>query len=322
MKQHYPAFSVVIPTYNRAALILRTLESVWRQTYPHYEIIVVDNCSTDNTLEVLEPYVRAQRLRLIKHETNRERAQSRNTGMAAATGDYLTFLDSDDLMYPTNLEDAANYRSDHPESKCFHNLYEFVDDQGKLVYRPRFPAVENQIKGIASGNFMSCIGDFIHRDIYTHHRFSTDPEIIGGEDWDFWLRVLAIYKLGRIEKINSGVVQHEGRSVNHQDMASLEQGLKKIKQNICTDPELAGIYSPYLKFIESSSLMYLATLANAGQCYKPALSYLYRAARKNPGVLVTSRFIRTLQIAIQGIVGRQGGRLQDKAEPARAKPRT
>src|SRR6266540_1237504 len=101
----FPLFSIVIPTYNRAALILGTLQSIWQQTYPHYEVIVVDNCSTDNTVEVLEPYIRTQRIKFIQHERNFERARSRNTGMSAATGDFLTFLDSDDLMYPNIIED-------------------------------------------------------------------------------------------------------------------------------------------------------------------------------------------------------------------------
>lgn len=297
----FPAFSVVIPTYNRAALIMRTLESVWGQTYRHYEIIVVDNCSTDNTLEVLDPHVRSKRIKLIRHETNRERAHSRNTGMSVATGDFVTLLDSDDLMYPANLEDAAKFIEDHPESKCFHNLFEFVNGEGKIIYRPRFPDLQNQLKSIAQGNFMSCIGDFIHREIYARYRFNTDPEIIGGEDWDFWLRVLAKHKLGRIEKVNNGVVHHEGRSVNGQDIHILERGLRRLVQNIEADPELMDAYAPYLNCIEASSRIYLATLANASNAYKMALSYLYSAAKNDMSVLRTPRFLRTAQIALKGL---------------------
>ena len=299
-----PFFSIVIPTYNRAALIAATLESVWRQTYNHYEVIVVDNCSEDNTEEVLEPYIRARRLTFIKHDQNYERARSRNTGMSAAKGDFLTFLDSDDLMYGTNLEDAATYISARPDSKCFHNLYEYLDRSGNVVYRPRFPDLRNQIKSIARGNFMSCIGDFIHREIYTQDKFNTDPAIIGSEDWDFWLRVLSRYKVGRIEKINSAVVQHEGRSVNNENISSLQQGLERVARNIIDDPFLASVYAPYVKCIESASMIYLATVANAGGSHKLALSYLFSAAKKDIGVLRTLRFLRVLQIAIFGFAAR------------------
>src|SRR5207253_10171501 len=206
----YPSFSVVIPTYNRATFIKATLQSVLSQTYPHFETIVIDNCSTDNTEEVLEPFIRAGQIRFIKHEQNFERARSRNTGMCAASGDFVTLLDSDDFMYPNNLADAADYARAHPEIKCFHNLFEYVDSQGHVLRRMPMPSLKNQLKAIANGNFMSCIGDFIHREIYQRYRFDTTAELTGGEDWEFWLRVLADYKVGRIEKINSGILQHPG----------------------------------------------------------------------------------------------------------------
>ncbi|MCA1594045.1 MAG: glycosyltransferase, partial [Acidobacteria bacterium] len=107
------SFSVVIPTYNRADLIVKTLRSVLAQTYPHFEVIIVDNCSTDNTQEVLQPFLASGQVRFVRHERNYERARSRNTGMSLATGDFVTLLDSDDLMYPSNLEDAARYAAAH-----------------------------------------------------------------------------------------------------------------------------------------------------------------------------------------------------------------
>src|SRR5882724_11938707 len=96
---HEPLFSVVIPTYNRAGLISRTLNSVLCQTYQDFEVIVVDDASTDDTEQILEPLIRTQKIRYIKHDQNYERAKSRNTGMENASGHFLTFLDSDDLMY-------------------------------------------------------------------------------------------------------------------------------------------------------------------------------------------------------------------------------
>ncbi|MGH9960893.1 MAG: glycosyltransferase family 2 protein, partial [Pyrinomonadaceae bacterium] len=218
----YPFFSVVIPTYNRAAFIEATLRSVLSQSYPHYEIIVVDNCSTDHTKQLLEPLIRSGQIHFIEHEQNYERARSRNTGMNAARGDFVTLLDSDDFMYPNNLADAADYACAHPDIKCFHNLYEFVDSERRVLRRYPMPSLNNQLKAIASGNFMTCIGNFIHREIYQRYQFDTTKELIGGEDWEFWLRVLADYRVGRIEKINSGILQHDGRSVNNQSLDSMK----------------------------------------------------------------------------------------------------
>lgn len=292
-----PFFSVVIPTYNRASFIGATLKSVLNQTYPHYEIIVVDNCSTDKTLEVLQPFIAAGQIHLIKHEKNYERARSRNTGMSAALGDFVTLLDSDDFMYPNNLADAAEYAIAHPEIKCFHNLYELVDFQGDVLKRYPMPSLENQLKAIARGNFLSCIGDFIHREIYQRYQFDTTPELIGGEDWEFWLRVLADYKVGRIESVNSGILQHAERSVNNQNLESMKRGLDFLHAKLIADPHLSSAYGPYLKRIRASSLLYMAILANTGGLFSEAKKYLKEAVGIDFRLLASPRLWRVARRA-------------------------
>jgi glycosyltransferase involved in cell wall biosynthesis len=95
-------FSVIIPTYNRASLIAETLDSVFAQTFSDYEVIVVDDGSTDDTTQVLEAYV--DRVRLLRQATNKGPGAARNLGAAAAQGRYLAFLDSDDLWFPWTLQ--------------------------------------------------------------------------------------------------------------------------------------------------------------------------------------------------------------------------
>jgi glycosyltransferase involved in cell wall biosynthesis len=294
----YPFFSVVIPTYNRASFIGATLESVLSQTYPHYEIIVVDNCSTDNTDEVLQPFIQTGRIRFIKHEQNYERARGRNTGLSVANGDFVTLLDSDDFMYPANLADAAEYARMHPDIKCFHNLYEFVDANRRVLQRLPMPSLSNQLKAIAGGNFMTCIGDFIHREIYQNYQFDTTEAMIGGEDWDFWLRILADFKVGRIEKINSGILQHGGRSVNNQDLESMKRGLDHLYEKLTTDLHLRAVYGPDLKRIRANSLLYLAILANTSGLFSEARKYLFEAIKVDFGLIANQRFWRVGRRAV------------------------
>ena len=297
MNEH-PSFSVVIPTYNRAGFIEATLKSVLGQTYSSYEVIIVDNCSTDDTDQVLEPYIKAGQIRYIKHDQNYERARSRNTGMQAAQGDFVTLLDSDDFMYPNNLADAAEYARAHPEIKCFHNLFESVDATGKMLYRYPMPELRNQLKAIAAGNFMSCIGNFIHRDIYQHYAFDTNPDLTGGEDWEFWLRVLADHKLGRIEKINSGVQQHPGRSVNNQNLENMKRGLEHLCTKLATDPHLSRVYRGYLKQIRANSQLYLAILANTGGMFAEAQGFLLQAVKADSRLFASPRFWRASRRAV------------------------
>jgi glycosyltransferase involved in cell wall biosynthesis len=294
----YPFFSVVIPTYNRAEFIEATLESVLTQTYPHFEVLVVDDCSTDNTDEVMQPYISSGKVRYFKNESNSERAYSRNVGLEAAIGDFATLLDSDDFMYPSNLADAAAYARAHPDIKCFHNLYEFVDAERKVVRHFQLAPLRNQIKAIAMGNFMACVGDFMHRDIYKHYKFDTFPPLSGSEDWDFWLRVLADHKVGRIEKINNGVLQHGGRSVNNQNIDTMKVGLEHVCDKLANDPHFSEVYRPYLNRIRSNSYLYLAILANGSGLFDVAWHYLAETVRRDVGQLANPRLWRVVRRAL------------------------
>jgi glycosyltransferase involved in cell wall biosynthesis len=97
-----PFFSIIIPTYNRAHLIGNTIQSVLSQSYPHFEIIVVDDGSTDNTEDVIASFD-SPKIRYIKIK-NSERGYARNYGAKQAKGEWLYFLDSDDKLYPNHLE--------------------------------------------------------------------------------------------------------------------------------------------------------------------------------------------------------------------------
>jgi glycosyltransferase involved in cell wall biosynthesis len=293
-----PLFSVVIPTYNRAGLILKTLNTVFSQSYPHYEIIVIDDGSTDNTAEILEPLITTKKIRYIKHQQNYERARARNTGIENARGDFLTFLDSDDLMYPSNLEDAAEYVRANSEMKLFHNLCELVDEDGKLLHQYSYANLDDPLLAITSGNFLACIGDFIHRDIYQHYRFDTEPILIGTEDWDFWLRVVADYRPGRINRVNNGVVQHAGRGVYEQDVKKMRARYLHLVAKIAADAHLNSIYHAYLKRLESGSLFYTATYANMICDHSEALKCLRLAASKDLRLVCSINFVKALGIAV------------------------
>ena len=108
-----PLVSVIIPAYNAGPYIADTLESALGQTYPHREIIVVDDGSTDDTERRVEPYLR--QIRYIRQENGGE-GKARNRGLRAATGDYIALLDADDLLLPEKIEIQLQVAARHPES--------------------------------------------------------------------------------------------------------------------------------------------------------------------------------------------------------------
>jgi glycosyltransferase involved in cell wall biosynthesis len=126
--------SVVIPTYNSAPYLIEALESVLIQTYPIHEIIIVDDGSSDNTVEVLEPYSNSI-IYLKQH--NAGSATARNTGIERATGEWVAFLDSDDVWEPDKIEKQVAYIQQVPELICIHNWFYFIGDWTHTPDRPK-----------------------------------------------------------------------------------------------------------------------------------------------------------------------------------------
>jgi glycosyltransferase involved in cell wall biosynthesis len=293
-----PFFSVVIPTYNRGGLIAKTLASVFSQTCRDFEVVVVDDGSTDDTGRLLEPYARRGEVRYVRHEQNYERARARNTGMEAAAGEYVTFLDSDDLMYPSNLADAARYVEANPEVKLFHNLYELVDGRGRVLCRYDFPSLDDPVRAITGGNFLSSVGVFIHRDVYSGYRFDTAAALTGSEDWEFWLRVVADHRPGRIDKVNNGVVQHGDRSTNGVELERLKERFAYLTNKVANDPHLRSVYGANLKRLEAGALLYTGTVANLNCRHGEALRLLLRAASLDLRLAASVSFVKAFGIAV------------------------
>ncbi len=118
MKQllEQPLVSVIIPTYNRADLIGHTLDSAINQSYRNLEIIVIDDGSVDNTEEVVKA-IGDSRIRYIRHQTNCGGSTARNTGIEAARGEYIAFLDSDDIWVPNKIQLQLASIQMHPHSE-------------------------------------------------------------------------------------------------------------------------------------------------------------------------------------------------------------
>ncbi len=297
MSPEQPFFSVIIPTYNRAHLIEGTLKHVFGQSYPHYEVIVVDNCSEDNTAEVLAKYAAQGKLQLIRHDRNYERAKSRNTGMERAAGRYVTLLDSDDILFPDYLRDAAQFILVNDEARIFHSLYNIVDESGKTVYRMRFPTIDRGRRHIVNGNYLSCHGVFMAREIYQHYRFDTNPALTGMEDYEFWLRVLADFPLRRLKKYNSALVQHSGRSFKAFRVEDTLRQREYILDKFAKDDNLREKYRNDIKRLDCSMFVYAAVQANFAGAHHEAGKYLKMAARIDPTVVLTRRFWGVFRVA-------------------------
>src|SRR6056297_2743784 len=126
--------SVIIPTYNRGHIITRAIDSALRQTYRDFEIIVIDDGSTDNTRTVLEPY--QDQIKYFYQE-NRGVTEARNKGIKESYGEFIAFLDSDDYWLPEKLEMQMNYFKNHPEVAMVYTRHWKEIDTGKNKIMPK-----------------------------------------------------------------------------------------------------------------------------------------------------------------------------------------
>lgn len=118
-------FSVIIPLYNKENYVEKAINSILNQTYNNFEIIIIDDCSTDLSYEIAKKNV-SEKIRLIKHDKNKGLSASRNTGIVNSKAEYITFLDADDVWKPTYLEEIKSLIDSFPEAKLFATNYEEV----------------------------------------------------------------------------------------------------------------------------------------------------------------------------------------------------
>ncbi len=150
-----PLISVVMPTYNRAHLIADAINSIFGQTFPNLEVIVVDDGSTDETQRVLAPYM--EKITYIRTE-NRGIAAARNTGMRHASGQYLAWMDSDDMWMPDKLMIQAAYMTSNPDVLMTSTDFSAFNDQGlneKSHIRSYYTMIDKTPNGFA-GIYSAC----------------------------------------------------------------------------------------------------------------------------------------------------------------------
>ncbi|MBR5553291.1 MAG: glycosyltransferase family 2 protein [Clostridia bacterium] len=126
--------SIIMPSYNTARFIKETIDSVFAQTYQNFELIIVDDCSTDETDEVVAPYLCDARVKYIKNEKNSGAAVSRNRALKEAGGKWIAFLDSDDLWEPEKLEKQIDFMKKGEYYFSYTNYVE-IDEKSALLGR-------------------------------------------------------------------------------------------------------------------------------------------------------------------------------------------
>jgi glycosyltransferase involved in cell wall biosynthesis len=202
-------FSIIIPSYNRAELIGKTIESILNQFFRSIQIIIVDDGSSDNTAEVLNSF-KDTRIQYFKIQ-NSERGAARNLGLKYATGKYINYFDSDDLFLPCLMQ-VAEFITTNNSPDVFYGEIQHVDDSGALLKSQTFP-YKSFTRNLLYNNFLACGSVFMKREVANQFLFHEDRRLSSAEDWELWLRVHAQFTFHRFPGSIFQQVHHAGRSL-------------------------------------------------------------------------------------------------------------
>lgn len=197
-----PLFSVVIPLYNKQNAIIHTIQSVMNQTVKDFELIVVDDGSTDNSYSVVRNIV-DPRICLIKKE-NGGVSSARNVGIKASRGQYIALLDGDDMWEPTYLEEQLQLIEDFPEARMWGVNYAFVKNN---IYKPCQQEMGVGFRGYVPNYFSTSHNDLfcsssvvISKEVFQVVGYF-DERISSSEDLDMWYRIILRYPVVYYDKV-------------------------------------------------------------------------------------------------------------------------
>ena len=246
-----PVVTVIVPCYNYGHFIKSTLNSVAAQTYSDWECIIIDDGSTDETQAIVSAYVnRDKRFRYV-YQTNKGLSAARNTGIKNAAGQYLQFLDADDLLESHKLELQVEYFKDHPETDIVYGearyfATEHPEERRYTIWgedKPWMPKVSGTgyeiIKALVITNIMVVSSPLIREKIFQACGLF-DESLKSHEDWDLWLRCAkrGVFFQFLAKQDTFALIRCHTNSLTHKRTSMLETQLqvrKKIFQNLNND---------------------------------------------------------------------------------------
>lgn len=285
-------FTFVIPTYNRAEFILKTLKSIENQAYNNFEVIIVDDGGNDNTETVVSNFNNSK---FSYHKKpNGERGAARNYGLKKANGTYINFVDSDDLLYPNHLEEAQKMINKYEMPEVFHLSYDIKDNDGggtKEVNNFENPINDHLIYG----NPLSCNGVFIRKDVAEIHHFNENRILAASEDYELWLRLASRFPIWCNEVITSTVINHEARSVLTINKEKFLARLNMLMELVKNNDDFKKKYGHRWNTFYSATIMYASLhLAMAGH-KSESLGYLRKAIFNYPAMLFDRKLLGVLK---------------------------
>jgi len=196
-----PQVSIVIPAYNAAPTIGRTLDSLQQQTHAGWEAVVVNDGSTDRTAVVVSQYIQQDSRIILLHQANAGASAARNTGIRASHAPWMVFLDADDWLAPEFLETTLQYAADHPAIDIVHTGWARVTPDGRIADEHYGPPESDLFPRLARSCVVH-IGGCLVRRSPVEQIGGFEASLFNANDWDFWQRIArAGARFGPVPKV-------------------------------------------------------------------------------------------------------------------------
>jgi len=240
-----PTVSVIIATYNRDKFIGEAVQSILDQTYKDFEVIIVDDGSSDSTGEIIKN-LKDSRIHYY-YQDNKGRSNARNKALALARGKYITFLDSDDLYLPSKLEIQVNYMEKNPDIHMIYTSAYCIDEIGN--------SLKHKYEAKTSGKIYKDIAFFVpvtitlptvmvRREVFEKAGLF-DESMYRFEDTDMWRRISKHYQIGAISEFTCKLRTHSDNHLLNQDPIKIASALKYYSLKILNEDQEYGI--PFLE---------------------------------------------------------------------------
>ncbi|HAG85072.1 MAG TPA: glycosyl transferase family A [Cyanobacteria bacterium UBA12227] len=279
-----PLISVIIPVYNGENTIRETIVSVLNQTFSDLEVIVINDGSQDSTLEIISS-IRDSRLKVFSYP-NANQAVSRNRGIALACGEYISFIDADDLWTPDKLEAQFNALQEHPQADVAYSWTNCIDEAGKFLRRGYYISVSGNVyKKLLLNNFLENGSNPLIRRHALAEVGGFEPSVVPAEDWDMYLRLANRYQF--VGLAYPQILYRISPNSTSTNVSKMERGcLQVIERNFSQVPESLQ----YLKCRSLANLYKILThRAIEGVPQKErglaAIRYLRLAVKNDPSLL-------------------------------------
>ncbi|MBQ8862929.1 MAG: glycosyltransferase family 2 protein [Clostridia bacterium] len=230
--------SIITPAFNAEKYIKSTIESVLSQTYQNWEMLIVDDCSSDNTVKIVEDYCgKDNRIKLIKHSSNKGVAVARNTALSLSKGDYIAFLDSDDMWMPCKLDVQYRFMEDNGYALTYTAYQKYISEtekKGKIINVPH----KMTPNAIFYNTAIACLTVMVNRELVGDFEM---PVLNHFEDQCTWQSILlrGYYAYGLNENLalyrisDSSLTANKGKAASRQwDVYRKYYGFSVIKSAV------------------------------------------------------------------------------------------